>query len=144
VKPSLLPRLLLVVALAVAVGACNRAEAAKHQIDEPATVEPIEGSDLSRVTLTERAVERLGIETVAVAAAGGDLRAVPSGALWLDIEGVFWVYTNPEPNVFVRHAVVVEDDNGRIATLSDGPDLGIKVASVGISELFGTEVGVGK
>ena len=41
-------------------------QAAVPRADEPAQVEPIAGSDLSRVILTEKAVERLGIETAPV------------------------------------------------------------------------------
>jgi hypothetical protein len=133
----------VVAALALALAACGQAAEDKHEIIEPATVEPIEGSDVSQVTLTQRAVERLGIETSAVADQGEHL-SVPSGALWLDVAGVFWVYTNPAPQVFVRHAVELEDDDGERALLSAGPEPGTPVVIVGVPELFGAEVGVGK
>jgi hypothetical protein len=56
-----------VVALLIAglqISACSDAETPTKL--EPATVEHIEGTDLSRVILTPKAAERLGIETVAV------------------------------------------------------------------------------
>ena len=128
--------------LAVVTG-CGDPISDKHIIDEPATVEPVVGSELGRVTLTQRAAERLGIETVEVWTNTGQL-AVPSSSLWLDPKGSFWVYTNPEPLVYFRHEVVVEDDNGEVALLSIGPPSGTRIVSVGVSELYGTEVGVGK
>ncbi len=126
------------------VAACGEAVSDKYVIENnPVTLAAIEGSELQEVTLTEKAVERLGIATSQVSAAGDNL-IVPSGALWLDIEGVFWVYANPEPNTFLRYPVTVEDDDGRVATLSAGPPAGTTVVSVGVPELFGAEVGVGK
>jgi hypothetical protein len=111
--------------------------------DQPATLTEIPGTELKSVTLTEKAVERLGIQLAEVSAASETL-TVPSGALWMDIEGTFWVYTNPEPNVYIRHAVEVLDDDGQLAVLSSGPDPGTLVVTAGVPELFGTEVGVGK
>ncbi len=122
---------------------CSDRLAADTADNEPAVVEAIEGSDLARVVLTERAAERLGIETTEVQLNTARL-AVPSSALWIDPKGSFWVYTNPEPLVYLRHQVVVEDDDGKTALLSEGPPEGTRVVSVGVSELYGTEVGVGK
>lgn len=128
----------------VVAGACGEPISDKYVIEnEPFTLEDISGTDLKKVTLTERATERLGIDTAPVTRDGAAL-IVPSSALWLDVEGVFWVYTNPDPNVFIRRAVVVEDDDGSLAVLSDGPPEGAAVVSTGVPELFGTEVGVGK
>lgn len=131
--------------LTLVLGAgCGQQISDKYVIeDEPATLTDIAGSDLKIVTLTEDASVRLGIETTLVSATGSAL-VVPSGALWMDIEGVFWVYTNPEPLVFRRHAVDVVDDDGQIATLSTGPAADTRVVTVGVPELFGAEVGVGK
>ncbi len=134
----------LALALAFTASACGEPISDKYVIEnEPFTLEDIAGSDLKKVTLTPKATERLGITTSQVSA-NGDSLEVPSSALWLDIEGVFWVYMNPEPNVFLRHAVVVEDDDGSRAVLSEGPPGGTTVVTAGVPELFGTEVGVGK
>lgn len=71
-------------------------------------------------------------------------KVAPYAALLYDVEGGTWVYTNPEPLVFVRHSVVVDYIDGDLAVLSDGPEPGTKIASIGIAELFGTEFKIGK
>jgi hypothetical protein len=132
------------VALAVAVGtsACAEAPSDEHVIDEPATVEEI-GADKTRITLTEQAAERLGIETAPVQRAGGQT-VVPSGALMLDPAGVYWVYTNPSSLAFVPEQVRLdrEDDNG-LAYLVEGPPIGTDVVTLGATELYGIEHGIG-
>lgn len=131
-------------ALMLLTSGCGEALSDKYVIhDDPVTLAEVAGSELQEVTLTERAAERLGVTVAEVSSRGDDL-VVPSGALWLDIKGVFWVYTNPEPNTFLRYPVTVEDDDGRTATLSAGPPAGTRVVTVGVPELFGAEVGVGK
>ncbi len=132
-----------IAAMAVVSVACGDPISDKHVIDEPAEVTEVDGLDVWKVTLTPKATERLGIETTAVGLADGAL-IVPSSSLWLDTNGIFWVYTNPEPNVFLRHAVDVVDDDGTRAVLSSGPEAGTTVVTIGVSELYGTEVGVGK
>jgi hypothetical protein len=61
-----------------------------------------------------------------------------------DPTGATWVYLNPEPLVFVREPVTVADIRGADATLTKGPAAGTVVVLVGASELYGTELGVGK
>lgn len=133
-----------VVALVVAVGtsACAEAPSDEHVIDEPATVEEI-GADKTRITLTEQAAERLAIETTPVQRAGGQT-VVLSGALMLDPDGVYWVYTNPSSLVFVPEQVTLdrEDDNG-LAYLVEGPPIGTDVVTLGATELYGIEHGIG-
>ena len=131
------------VALAVAATACGDPISDEHIIDEPFTLEPVAGTELAKVRLTAKAAERLGIETMEVWT-NSDQLTVPSSALWLDTKGQFWVYTNPQPLVYLRHAVTIVDDNGEFALLSEGPAEGTTIVSVGVSELYGTEVGVGK
>ena len=133
-----------VAVVALATTACGATISDKYKVkNEPATVEEVEGEEVWKVTLTSQATTRLGIETANVWTASEGL-AVPSSALWLDTEGVFWVYMNPEPNVYLRHAVDVVDDDGERALISAGPPDGTVIVSVGVPELFGTEVGVGK
>lgn len=131
-------------ALALTASACGAPISDKYVIeDEPATVEEVAGLEVWKVTLTPQASQRLGIETAIVGTSSAGL-AVPSSALWMDTKGIFWVYTNPEPFVFLRHAVDVVDDDGSVAMLSAGPPDGTTIVSVGVPELYGTEVGVGK
>ena len=114
--------------------------------EEPAHVEAIEGSELSRVTLTQRAAERLDIQTAELVekqVAGATRTIAPYSSILYDTEGNTWVYTNPEPLVYIREAVTVESITGEDAILSEGPEVGTKVVSVGGAMLYGTEHGVG-
>jgi hypothetical protein len=103
---------------------------------------------IASVTLIEKAAERLGIETVAVAEAN-DVRegssgslAVPYGAILYDAEGSSFVYTVAGPLSYVRAAITVDYVEGDRAILSDGPPVGTDVVSVGVAELYGAETGL--
>ena len=141
------PALCLAVLAALGIAGCRKQpDEAAHA--SPATVETIPGASLSRVLLTEKAVERLGIATTPVGNLGagpkGPRSVVPYSAVLYGVNGETTVYTNPEPLVFVRHAVVVEAIEGDLALVTDGPAPGTQVVTVGAAELFGTEFGVGK
>lgn len=138
------------------VAACHRtvADAAHH--NPAATVEAVEGSELSRVLLSARAAERLGIETAAVrdtqitfvpaslsSAGKAQWRAIPYSAVLYDPNGDTWTYTSPDSLVFVRHPISVEYIEGDVAVLSSGPPGGTTIVTVGAAELLGTEFGVG-
>ena len=129
----------------------------------PAQVERIEGTDLKRVTLTEKAAERLGIKTAPVhempvaqprlvraarvAPSGADagvVKVVPYAAVLYDAGGNTWAYTTPQPLTFVRQAIHIDYIEGDLAVLADGPPSGTEVVIVGAAELFGAETGIGK
>jgi hypothetical protein len=75
----------------------------------------------------------------------GPLRkVVPYAAVLYGVNGETWVYSNPEPLVFVRQPIVVDYIEGDLAILSEGPETGTEVVTVGAAELFGTETGVSK
>ncbi len=112
-----------------------------------AQVEHVDGTGLNRVTLTARAAERLDIQTASVEAVDGPgpvTSAVPYGAVIYDAQGDTWVYTGNGDLTFVRHAVSIVSIEGDRAYLSDGPDQGTQVVSVGGAELLGTELDVGR
>lgn len=112
---------------------------------EPAVVDEIAGSELKRVTLTQDASDRVGVETGVVAAAAASAQTVlPYAAVVYDADGDTWTYVNPEPLVFLRERIVIESIDGDIATLSEGPAVDTKVVVVGAAELFGAETGIGK
>jgi hypothetical protein len=114
--------------------------------EPPSHVEPIEGSELSRVTLSERAAQRLGIETAEVSSEeieGAPRQIIPYGAVIYDSSGATWTYTSPEPLTFVRHPITINAIDGDQAVLSEGPEDGTTVVSVGAAELYGTEYKVG-
>jgi hypothetical protein len=105
----------------------------------PSKLEPIEGSDLQRVILTEKAAERIGVETVA--ASGLE---VPYAAVIYDIEGNTWIYTMPEPLTFVREQIVIDSIEGDTAILAESLPSEFNVVTVGVAEIYGTETGVSK
>jgi hypothetical protein len=139
-------RALAVLMVAAAVAACGQAPAVVQPKVEAVTVEAIPGSDLERLTLSEHAAKRLGVQTTPVAAgpAGQASRtSVPYSAIVYDAAGATWMYTSPNPLVFVRHEVVVDRVTADQAFLSAGPAIGTPVVTVGAAELWGIETGVG-
>jgi hypothetical protein len=71
-------------------------------------------------------------------------KVVPYASLLYSINGDTWIYTNPEPLVFVRHPVQVDYIDNDWVVLSDGPPAGTSVVAVGVVELYGTEFKIGK
>lgn len=131
----------VLLALAVpSLSGCTEAtaEAVKAQ---PATVETVNGK-VGRMTLTPKAVERLGISTAPVVTAGGQLQ-VPQDAVLYAPDGSTFVYTSPAARTFLKAAVTVSGMSGDVATLSAGPPAGTQVVTVGGSELYGVETGLG-
>lgn len=141
------PSLVLAVAAAASIfpntapRAASPAEAAPHV--RPAIIEPIAGTALRRITLTDRAAQRLDIQISEVAQGASGERIVPYAAVFYDLAGAAWVYTNPEPRTFIRQRVSVARIAGREAHLQDGPPAGTHVVTVGVSQLYGAEKGVG-
>ena len=135
-------------AVGLQLSACTQQAAEAEGGAEPATVEQVEGAEVSRLSLTAKAVERLGVQTKPVLAGrlgvGGDTRrVVPYSAVLYDAKGDTWVYTNPAPLSYVRERVTVDYIEGDQAVLTDGPPKGTQVVTVGAAELYGTEFGVG-
>jgi hypothetical protein len=114
---------------------------------EPAKVEHVEGSEeVSRLTLTPKAVERLGIQTTPLSeatVAGKKRKVVPYGAVLYDADGKTSVYVSSAPNTYVREPITVDYIEGDRAVLSAGPAAGTAIVTVGAAELYGTETGVG-
>lgn len=77
---------------------------------------------------------------------GGDTprKVVPYAAVLYGVNGETWVYSNPEPLVFVRQPIVIDYIEDNLAILSEGPEVGTAVVTVGAAELFGAETGVSK
>jgi hypothetical protein len=123
------------------LSACGEIPETESGLSEPMTLEPIEGTEFSRVILTARGAERVGIETVAVTG-NGETTTVPASAVWVGVNGEEWVYTAPEPLVFVREVISVDRYEGDVAVLLAGPATGTQVVSVGVAELIGSEFGI--
>ena len=79
----------------------------------------------------------------------GEIREDPSGqktapfsSIIYDLDGDAWVYKVSAPLTYVREGVVIERIKGDHAYLKEGPPAGTQVVTVGVPELYGTEVGV--
>lgn len=136
------------VLVGLSLTSCSRpaTEPAKHA--EPATVEQVHGSSIGRVTVTESAARRLGIQTAAVKAGtprpdGVPRSSVPVAAVLYDPQGGTWTYTQAEARTFVRHGITVDEMTGGEALLLEGPPVGTPVVTVGVAELLGVEYDVG-
>ena len=131
-----LPMLMMVATLALA--ACGPKTTTTEKIN-PSSLEPIDGSELQRVILTEKAAERIGVETVPASE-----MTVPYAAVIYDTEGNTWVYTNPEPLTFVRAPIVIDRIEGDQAFLAEKLETSAPIVTVGVIEIYGTETGVSK
>ena len=152
--------LLLVAALTLGVSACARGQTTEQEEGgyRDARVEPVEGTGLARVILSEGAAERLGIQTAPVRAvrvaapqAGGSAagraavrKVIPYAAVLYDAAGDTWTFTTPASLTFLRQHIAVDFIRGDLAVLSAGPAVGTTVVTVGAAELLGTELGVGE
>lgn len=120
------------------LSACGAKTAAPEKI-VPSKLEPIEGTDLSKVILTQKAAERIGVETVSASGT-----SVPYAAVIYDIEGNTWIYTSPEPLTFVREQIMIDRIEGDTAFLSESLSGELNVVTMGVIEIYGTETGVSK
>jgi hypothetical protein len=91
------------------------------------------------VILTEKAAERIGVETVSASGT-----SVPYAAVIYDTEGNTWIYTNPEPLTFVREQIVIDRIEGDTAFLAESLPGELNVVTMGVIEIYGTETGVSK
>lgn len=67
-------------------------------------------------------------------------KVVPDGAVYYDGQGAPWVYVVAGPLSFERRHIGVERVVGDLAVLSDGPEVGTPVVTVGASLLYGAEI----
>ena len=140
--------IILVFFIALSLVSCREDQREYVKI-EPATVEHIEGSELSKVTLTEKAVERLGVKSEAIRAEKTDdtsataVLIAPYSSILYDIKGRSWVYTVPSPRVYLREQVIIDRIVGDKVYLQEGPRPGTSIVTQGASELLGTEHEVG-
>ena len=140
---------LILIIAGLLLTACSRGGSSESGKIEPASVEPIEGAELNRVTLTEKAAQRLGIQSAPIREeqsprSGTMQMAAPYSAVIYDLNGNTWVYTRSDSLTFVREPIAVDYIEGDLAFLSDGPPLGTEVATVAVAELYGIDTGVGK
>ena len=109
--------------------------------DAPARVEPAADGGPAQLILIEEAVLRLGITTESVAGSDSDL-SMPYSAVVYDAEGATWAFVELEPGVYQRESATISSIDGDRAGLSDGPEPGTPVVTVGAPELVGVEAGI--
>ncbi|ADB32574.1 conserved hypothetical protein [Kribbella flavida DSM 17836] len=143
VLPAFVRTLIPAVILAFVLGSCAGTVADSYEIEhEPAHLETVAGSDHPKILLEEAAVRRLSITTAPVRREA-NLLVVPGAAVFVDPQGSWWVYTNPEPNTYLRHAITIQRQADGLAYLTSGPPAGTQVATVGVPTLYGVEEEVG-
>lgn len=133
---------IIAMAAALVLGSCSTPDAAAT-LEGPATLDKVPGTDLLRITLAESAAARLDIQTETVVT-DGDQLVVPSAAVIITPDGSYWVYTNPEPLVFMRQEIKAVVEKDLRAFFSEGPAAGTRVVITGVPELYGAEFGIGK
>ena len=69
---------------------------------------------------------------------------MPHTALIYDGQGVPWVYTVTAPLTFLRAKVAVDRVVGERALLSSGLSAGTEVVTVGATQVYGAELGIGE
>ena len=131
--------LLIILLAALGLAACGPKTTTTNKPASPSTLEEIEGSELQRVILTEKAAKRIGVKTVEV-----DGTSVPYAAVIYDIEGGTWVYTNPSPLTFERAPILIDRIDGDTAFLAERLETDAPVVTVGVMEIYGAETGVSK
>lgn len=142
-------RWLVVILLILAVpqlAACAQTSAGTTG-EKPAVVEPIAGTELNRLILTEKAAQRLDIQTTPVreeSVDGAQRLVIPYGAVIYDLNGGTWAYVSPAPLTYMREPITVDYIEGDMVVLVDGPATGTEVVTVGVAELYGTDTGIGK
>lgn len=108
---------------------------------EPAITVEEQDNGLSKLTLSERAAQRLGVR-VAELQDRAEGKVIPYGAVIYDAQGSAWAYAALDTLTFQRAAIEIESIEGEEAILSDGPPAGTPVVMVGAAELYGAETGV--
>ena len=127
----------------LALGACSHSDA-EAEAAPPAVLEEVPDGEIGRITLTDQAAKRLDIQTDTVDEGTGDASLeVPFAAVIYQPDGTAWVYTNPEGLVFLRAPIEIDRVDGDVAVLTSGPEPGTPIVTVGASELWGFEFGVG-
>jgi hypothetical protein len=130
---------LALVLVALALPACSEVEEGSSGGYEPATLEVVDGADVTRVTFTEEGAGRTDLRTARVRRSGKH-RVVPYASLIYDGAGKAYVYTSPRPLTFVRAEVQVGRIERDRVLLVAGPPAGSDVVTTGAAEVYGAEL----
>ena len=124
---------LLVVVAGLLLSGCR-------QIEE---VSEVANLDVKQVRFTSTGAAQVDLQTEA-AQRSGRYTVVPHAALIYDGQGVPWVYMVTAPLTFLRVEVVVDRVVGDRALLSSGLSAGTEVVTVGATQVYGAELGIGE
>ena len=109
----------------------------------------VPGSAVKQLQLTQQAIHRLGITTVAVRTGQatvdgrrGTYKLIPYSAVVYDNDGSTWAFVNTAPRTFLRQRIIVGAIQGNTAVLAAGPAPSAAVVTVGAPELLGTEYNI--
>jgi hypothetical protein len=134
-------------AAALFLTGCSVASA--HEDPPPAVVKSVPGSAVKQLQLTQQAIHRLGITTVAVRTGQatvdgrrGTYKLIPYSAVVYDNDGSTWAFVNTAPRTFLRQRIIVGAIQGNTAVLAAGPAPSAAVVTVGAPELLGTEYNI--
>jgi hypothetical protein len=129
--------------LAVTLGlsGCNEVETATAEPYQPASLSEADDAGIKTVTLTKPAVEAIELLSTPVVSVGGR-KVVPYDALIYDGHGDSWVYTVVDDRTYRRARVAVRDIKESSVFLSDGPAVGTRVVTRGVTEVYGAELGM--
>jgi hypothetical protein len=134
-------RILFFICFLLVVQACSKGQHGQYKKIEPAKVMK-EGNGIPKISLTEKAYERLGIKSVRIPASRSV--EINNSALIFDNYGKIWVFVQEANLSFHREEVTLHKVHHDLASVSF---INLKEHSVVISgsaELYGTESGVGK
>ena len=134
---------LLVLVAGLLLSGCRQIEEASAATYQPAEVSEVANLDVKQVRFTATGAEQVDLQTEA-ARRSGRYTVVPHTALIYDGQGVPWVYTVTAPLTFLRAKVAVDRVVGERALLSSGLSAGTEVVTVGATQVYGAELGIGE
>jgi hypothetical protein len=139
---------ILAVLSALVLASCRTGPEVLIETIPAAVVEQVEGSEFNRLVLTEKAGERLGIEVASIREVqidGKQRIAIPYAAVLYGTNGDTWTYiAAANPLTFTRQLIEVDYIENDLAILSANLPTDIEVVTVGVSELYGLDTGVGR
>ena len=134
----------------ITLGASGCSEAGASNEENPETAVTVEaGADEdqpARLTVSERAEQRLGLRTEPVrpltGQANGATEVIAYSAVVYDADGKSWTFSSPSPRTYIRVPIVISSIAGKTVQLRSGPPVGTQVVVVGVPELVGAEAGI--
>jgi hypothetical protein len=140
--------LTVLAAITVSASGCSEAGASNEENPETAVTveEPAEEGQPARITVSERAEQRLGLTTEPVrpltGQASGATEVIAYSAVVYDEDGKSWTFSAPSPRTYIRVPIVISSITGQTVQLKSGPPVGTQVVVVGAPELVGAEAGI--